>query len=208
MEESREGRTSRPNTPAGSSVSGDSSGGSAGQEATELADVPSVAYGTEAFREAAKALPSTGSGAGEHGLMVVFHGGERPDWQDAMTILTEHASPTIHQFKVASLLGERRINTQNALRKAFDHASEEDAVLYFENAGTLFSHVHAEGPDVDGEAAPTTVEYFLDRVDAYYGLVILCVEAPSHEAVIRRHTPPDLLVTFGDTASADAAPSP
>jgi len=207
MEESTEGSTSRPNTPAGSSVSGDLSGDSAGQEATELADVPSVAYGTEAFQEAAEALSSIESGYGEHGLMIVFHSGERPDWQHAMAILTEHASPTIHQFKVASLLGERRINTQNALRKAFDHAAEEDAVLYFENVGTLFSHVHAEGPDVDGEAAPTTVEYFLDRVGAYYGLVILCVEDPSHEAVIRRHTLPDLLITFGDAASSDPDPS-
>lgn len=204
MEESTEGGTSRPNTSAEPSAT---SAAASGPAAAELADVPSVAYDTDAFQEAAEALPSIESGAGEHGLMIVFHGGARPDWQRAMAILTEHASPTIHQFKVASLLGERRINTQNALRKAFDHAAEEDAVLYFENVDTLFSHIHAEGPDVDGEASPTTIEYFLDRVDAYYGLVILCVEDPSHEAIIRRHTPPDLLVTFGDIDSEDDASS-
>jgi hypothetical protein len=131
--------------------------------------------------------------------MIVFQDGARPARQHAMAILTEHASPTVHQFQVPSLLGERRINTQNALRKAFDHAAEEDAVLYFENVDALFSHVHAEGPDVDGEAAPTTIEYFLDRVDAYRGLVILCIMNASHGSTIRRYTPPDLLVTFDNS---------
>ncbi len=159
-------------------------------------DMPSVAYDTDAFRDAAMSLASMESGEGEHGLMIVFHRGTRPDRQHAMAVLTEHASPTVHQFQVPSLLGERRVNTQNALRKAFDHATEEDAVLYFENVDALFSHIHAEGPDVDGEAAPTTVEYFLDRVNAYRGLVILCINDASHESTIRRYTPPDLLVTF------------
>lgn len=169
---------------------------SPGDTVAGTADMPSVAYDTDVFREAAASLPSIESGVGEHGLMIVFQDGARPDRQHAMAILTEHASPTVHQFQVPSLLGERRINTQNALRKAFDHAAEEDAVLYFENVDALFSHVHAEGPDVDGEAAPTTVEYFLDRVDAYRGLVILCITDSSYESTIRRYTPPDLLVTF------------
>ena len=162
-------------------------------------DVPSVAYDTDAFRDAATSLSTIESGVGEHGLMIVFQGGSRPDRQHAMAALTEHASPTVHQFQVTSLLGERRINTQNALRKAFDHAAEEDAVLYFENVDAMFSHVHAEGPDVDGEAAPTTVEYFLDRVDAYRGLVILCINDASHDSTIRQYTPPDLLVSFDKT---------
>jgi hypothetical protein len=169
---------------------------SPGETVAGTTDVPSVAYDTDTFQEAAASLLSIESGVGEHGLMIVFQDGARPDRQHAMAILTEHASPTVHQFQVPSLLGERRINTQNALRKAFDHAAEEDAVLYFEKVDALFSHIHAEGPDVDGEAAPTTVEYFLDRVDAYRGLIILCITDTSHESAIRQYTPPDLIVTF------------
>lgn len=162
------------------------------------ASVPTITYGTDAFDDAAASLPGVTSGVGEHGLMVVFHDGRRPERQQALAHLTEQATPTVHQFQLPALLGERRIHTQNALRKAFDHAAEEDAVLYFENVDALFTHVHTEGPDVDGEAAPTTVEYFLDRVDAYRGLVILCVDNPDHERAIRRYTPPDLVVTFDD----------
>jgi len=160
--------------------------------------VPTIAYGTQAFTDAVNQLPSISSGHGEHGIMIVFHRGDRPSRQQALAHFTEQATPAVHQFQVPTLLGERRIHTQNALRKAFDHAAEEDAVLYFENVDALFAHIHTEGPDIDGEAEPTTVEYFLDRVDAYYGLVILCVDHSDHEGRIRQYTPPDLVVTFGD----------
>ncbi|WP_143815471.1 hypothetical protein [Longibacter salinarum] len=160
------------------------------------ASIPVVTFNTQAFEEAVQALPSITEGVGEHGFMIVFHNGDRAARQQALSDLVEHATPTVHQFQVPTLLGERRIHTQNALRKSFDHASEEDAVLYFENVDALFTHTHTEGPDVNGEAEPTTVEYFLDRVSAYWGLVILCVSHPTHEAAIRRYTPPDLVVTF------------
>lgn len=158
-----------------------------------------VPYDSKDFEQLLETLPPLPTPPDQHGVSVVFRGGPTEVRQHALADLTEHATPTVHQFRMPSLLGERRVQTQNSLRKAFDHAAEEESVLYFDEADALFEHVHGDDPDsVDDDPGPTTVEYFLDRVDAYAGLVIVCLETPRHEDTLRRYTPPDFIVEFGE----------
>ncbi len=140
------------------------------------ADVSSpVQHDTEAFD---RALPQLLGGDEEPSTTrILFHGGTREDRQQALATLTRHTTANVHQFRVPSLLAERRMQTQNALRKAFDHAAEESALLYFDAADALFTHEHVDTPDdADESALPTMAEYFFDRVVAYDGVVVLALQ--------------------------------
>lgn len=138
-----------------------------------------VTYGTEAFTKSLEALMSRGgSEAGPH---LIFYGGVRELREQTVTLLTQHATGNVHKLRVPSLLTQQRMQTQNNLRKAFDHAAEENALLYFETVDRLFTHTHIDTPDdVEENAAPTTVEYFFDRVTAYTGVVVLSLERERH----------------------------
>jgi len=138
-----------------------------------------VWHGTDPFSERLTSLMA----GGEHrsGTCFLFYGGAREERQQALGTLTRYATGNVHQFRVPSLLSEYRMQTQNSLRKAFDHAAEESALLYFDKVDPLFTHEHADAPDdPDRTAAPTTLEYFFNRVAAYSGVVVLGLQRKRH----------------------------
>jgi hypothetical protein len=140
---------------------------------------PPVWYGTEAFTERIDSLMA--GGEYRTGTCFLFYGGTREERQQALGTLTRYATGNVHQFRVPSLLSEYRMQTQNSLRKAFDHAAEENALLYFDKVDALFTHEHADTPDdSETQVAPTTVEYFFDRVAAYTDVVVLSLQRKSH----------------------------
>jgi SpoVK/Ycf46/Vps4 family AAA+-type ATPase len=158
-----------------------------------IASIPTVQVGTEAVRQHLTDL--TAEEPPEEEARVLFYGGTREERQEALGTLTRHAAGSVHQFRVPSLLNEYRMQTQNSLRKAFDHAAEESALLYFDEVDALFTHDHADTPDAPTRtAAPTTVEYFFDRVEAYAGIVVLGLQRRSH--VERAADTVDLIVRF------------
>lgn len=145
----------------------------------EAVDAPIFDYEPEAF---ARRLESLMAGRESRtGTRLLFYGGVREDRQQALGTLTRYATGNVHQFEVPSLLGDHRMQTQNNLRKAFDHAAEESALLYFDKADPIFTHDHADTPDEpEKNAALTTAEYFFDRVGAYAGVVVLGLQRKSH----------------------------
>jgi hypothetical protein len=165
----------------------------AASDSSPDAGVPSsVQYGTDAFDRALRALLGEDDSTETH---ILFWGGTREDRQQALAALTRRTTASVHQFRVPSLLAERRMQTQNALRKAFDHAAEESALLYFDAADALFTHSHVDTPDDEERALPTTAEYFLGRVRAYDGEVVLAFQARRHVDLAREHA--HLVVGFG-----------
>lgn len=138
-----------------------------------------VRHDTEAFDRSLRRL--LGGEEEPSKTRILFHGGTREVRQQALATLTRYTTASVHQFRMSSLLAEQRMQTQNALRKAFDHAAEESALLYFDAADVLFTHSHQDTPDDPAESAlPTTVEYFFDRVVAYDGVVVLALQKESH----------------------------
>ncbi|MEF8817292.1 MAG: hypothetical protein V5A58_10915 [Salinibacter sp.] len=163
-------------------------------DSTPNAEVVSpVQHGTGAFEQALQAL--LGEGGEPSTARILFHGGAREGRQKALATLTRHTTANVHQFRVPSLLNEQRMQTQSALRKAFDHAAEESALLYFDAADALFTHSHVDTPN-DGKdrAVPSTVEYFFDRVVAYGGVVIIAFQKKAHVDWAAEHV--DLVVEF------------
>lgn len=151
-----------------------------------------VQYDTEAFEGALQQL--LGRDEDPSKTRILFHGGTREDRQQALVTLTRHTTASVHQFRVPSLLNDQRMQTQSALRKAFDHAAEESALLYFDAAGALFTHTHVDTPDDEERALPTTAEYFFDRVVAYDGVVVLALQKQSHADWADEHV--HLIVEF------------
>ena len=136
-----------------------------------------VQHGTEAFDRSLRRLLAADASAPAR---ILFRGGTREARQQALATLTRHTTANVHQFRVPSLLNEQRMQTQNALRKAFDHAAEESALLYFDAADAVFTHSHADTPDEAEGATPTTTEYFFDRVGAYDGDLVLALQGTDH----------------------------
>lgn len=126
--------------------------------------VTRVTYGASSFDDAVRRVRAA-EDAGR-GLCLLFLNGSPERRQQALGRLSEQ-SGAVHQFRLPALLSDQRMQTQNALRKAFDHAAEEGAFLFFDRVDAVFDHVHADASDVEGEAEPTTAEYFFDRVRAY-----------------------------------------
>lgn len=152
----------------------------ADSDSTLDADAASpVWYGTDAFERAIQALLGDDDEAPR--TRILFHGGTRDERQQALTTVTRQTTGSVHQFRGASLLSEQRMQTQNALRKAFDHAAEESALLYVDAADALFTHSHVDTPDdAEETAVPSTVEYFFDRVMAYGGVVVIALQKQGH----------------------------
>jgi len=159
--------------------------------------VQTVTYGTTAFREATEALATSDVPA--TGACIVFHNGSRDDRQQALASITPYATGSVHQFRMPSLLSERRMQTQNALRKSFDHAAEEGALLYFDATDALFTHVHEDPLDGEGEEEPTAIEYFFDRIEAYPDPVVLGLQQSAHVDAARTRGA-HLVVRFEATA--------
>lgn len=158
-----------------------------GSEATPL-----ITYDPAAFTKHLERLVNLD----QTGTRLLFHGGVREDRQQALGTLTRHATGNIHQFGGPSLLSEHRMQTQNNLRKAFDHAAEESALLYFDRADALFTHHHVDtSDDPNDNAVPSTLEYFFDRVEAYGGMVVLGLQRQRHVEWAREKM--HLVVDFG-----------
>lgn len=146
---------------------------------SEAGKTPVITYDPDTLADRLDRLMNdreTGSG-----IRLLFYGGVREDRQQALGTLTRYASGNVHQFRVPSLLSDYRMQTQNSLRKAFDHAAEESALIYFDEADPLFTHSHTDTTDdPDENAVPTTVEYFFDRVAAYEDVVVLGLQRKNH----------------------------
>ncbi len=141
------------------------------------ATTPLIAYDPSEFAEQVANLHETN----QPNPRLLFHGGVREDRQRALGTLTRYVTGNVHQFRGASLLSAYRMQTQNNLRKAFDHAAEENALLYFDQADAVFTHRHDDTSDEEDEnAVPSTLEYFFDRVAAYDGTVVLGLQRKRH----------------------------
>lgn len=143
------------------------------------ATTPLISYDSGLFARKLKQLMD--AEVERTGTRLLFHGGVREDRQQALGTLTRYATGNIHQFRGPSLLSEYRMQTQNNLRKAFDHAGEERALLYFDRADAIFTHYHTDTPDdPDENAVPSTLEYFFDRIGVYDGMVVLGLQQKRH----------------------------
>ena len=148
-------------------------------------------YDAQAFAQAAADLGAAYANGND--VHVLFAGGSREAHQKALATLAEHTVENVHQFALPSLVKERRMQTQSSIRKAFDAAAEEGALLFFDRVDMLFDWHHPDS--LGGEEEPSSIEYFFQRVEAYDGVVALALDTPEHIEAAQPYGM-DLIVDF------------
>lgn len=157
-----------------------------------------VSYGSDEFEQAVARVPEA-LRSGE-GMIFLFVGASKEEKQEGLTAVSAGDELNLHRFKVPNLLGDRLVETQGYLREAFDHADEDAAVLFFDEADVLF-----DGPDATGqpegaeqkagEQDAALSDYFFDRVEAYPGVAIVCFSSPRYVSRLEGHDA-DVVVEF------------
>ena len=161
------------------------------QANSNASQIPVLSYKADAFEQAAERLKTRYEEGAS--VRVLFAGGTRGEHQRALATLAEHTVENVHQFALPALVKERRMQTQSSIRKAFDAAAEEGALLFFDEVDMLFDWHHPDS--LGGEEEPSSVEYFFQRVEAYDGIVALALDAPEHIEAARPYGM-DLIVDF------------
>ena len=146
---------------------------------------------------------------GEPGPCILLVGGARSERQSTFGRILTHTDQNALQFNLQTLLGERRGQTQNGLRKAFDSGAEERAVLFFDPLDPLFTWTHVDAPDGEtDDAVPSTVEYFFQRIESYTYPVVLGMADPVYISTVRQ-APLHLIVSHGEAMTeANTTTSP
>ena len=162
-----------------------------GQDANNNQFVFEVAYGGEAFEQAIQNLKVDEEG---NGITVLFFEASDEEKTAALEALVEAAGGiNMHQVDLEPLIAERAEVTQGGVRETFDAAGEGAALLFLKNGDTFFDQAEEETAEED---ALTPVDYLLQRMESYKGLVVLSLADPTHLQRTREATPVDLVVTF------------
>ena len=121
------------------------------------------------------------------GVPLAFVCADADDAQAALAALARRTSGRVHQCALPTLLQPLRRQTQNGLRKVFDGAAEERALLFLANGDALFGWSHADGAQAHGAQMPTVAEYLLQRMEAYPQVAVLHLAHGAHGARLRAH---------------------
>lgn len=166
---------------------------------------PTVAYDSDDFERATERIPEA-LRSGE-GMIFLLVGASQEEKQEVLTKLSAPGELNLHRFKVPNLVGDRLVETQGNLREAFDHADEDAAVLFFDEADVLL-----DGSGDRNEPAPETKkekkkaeraeqedaalsDYFFDRVENYPGVAAVCFSEEGYVDRLEGHGA-DVIVKF------------
>ena len=149
-----------------------------------------VAYDSDEFQQVVDDIPEALRGG--DGMVCLFVGASHEEKQEGLTKVSASQELNLHRFRVPNLIGERLVETQGHLREAFDHAGEDAAVLFFDEADVLLDPTDAEDADEDDAALS---DYFFDRVEAHHGVSIVCFSSNEYADRLEGHDA-DVVVEF------------
>ena len=148
---------------------------------------------TSAFESALAEINRTVSAG--RGVCLLFDGGSAEARQQALGRMKDVMNLPLHQIDLDTLFDERAMAAQGNLREVFDTAGETPSILYFDNADAFFRRENRQsardGLDPD---ALTPITYLFDRIEAFNGVVVLCLSNSAYVAEVRPHA--QVVVTF------------
>ncbi|HMB89355.1 MAG TPA: AAA family ATPase [Rhodothermales bacterium] len=150
-----------------------------------------VAYGGATFEQAIQDLKGDEE---SDGVTVLFFGATDEEKTTALDALAEAVGGVnIHQVDLEPLIADRAEVTQGGIRETFDAAGEGAALLYLKNGDAFFDQEQEAAADED---SLTPVDYLLQRMESFKGIVVLSLADATHLQRTREVTPVDLVVTF------------
>lgn len=107
-----------------------------------------------------------------NGLVVLFSGPSGTGKTMAASIVAREAGLDLYRIDLSSVVSKYIGETEKNLSRIFEAANEADVVLLFDEADALFGK-RSEVSDAHDRYANIEVNYLLQRVEAYDGVVVL-----------------------------------
>ena len=107
-----------------------------------------------------------------NGLVALFSGPSGTGKTMAASIIAREAGLDLYRIDLSSVVSKYIGETEKNLSRIFDEAGKGDAVLLFDEADALFGK-RSEVRDAHDRYANVEVNYLLQRVETYDGVVIL-----------------------------------
>lgn len=107
-----------------------------------------------------------------NGLVALFSGPSGTGKTMAASIVAREAGLDLYRIDLSSVVSKYIGETEKNLARVFDEAGKGDAVLLFDEADALFGK-RSEVKDAHDRYANVEVNYLLQRVETYDGVVIL-----------------------------------
>ena len=121
------------------------------------------------------------------GITVLFSGASGTGKTMAAEALANHLKLHLYRIDLSQVVGKYIGETEKNLARVFDTAEDSGAILFFDEADALFGK-RSEVKDSHDRFANIEINYLLQRMESYRGLVILVTNMKSalDEAFIRR----------------------
>lgn len=128
-----------------------------------------------------------GDGATKSGLSTLIAGSTDAERLRAAQATANELGRDLYRVDLNAVAGKTIGETEKNLQQMFDTANGNDWILFFDEADALFGK-RTEVKDSHDRYANMEVNYLLQRIEEYDGLVILSTNSKSNldEAVLRR----------------------
>ncbi len=135
------------------------------------------------------------------GIAALFAGPSGTGKTMAAEVLANHLDLDLYRIDIASVMSKYIGEVEKNLRRVFDAAEESGAILFFDEADSLFGK-RSEVRDSHDRYANIEINYLLQRMEDYRGLAILATNRKSllDQAFLRRLR---FLVDFPFPSAAD-----
>ena len=134
------------------------------------------------------------TGAGEHGVKVLFFGESGTGKTMAARVLAGELGLELYRIDLATVVSKYIGETEKNLDRLFAAAQDSNAILFFDEADAVFGK-RSEVKDAHDRYANIEVAYMLQKMESYDGAVILATNLRSNidDAFLRRL---DLAIEF------------
>jgi len=112
------------------------------------------------------------------GIGAMFCGGSGTGKTMAAEVVARHVKLDLYRIDLASVVSKYIGETEKNLRRLFDAFEDGGAILFFDEADALFGK-RSEVKDSHDRYANIEINYLLQRMEAYRGLVILATNRRS-----------------------------
>jgi DNA-binding transcriptional regulator YdaS (Cro superfamily) len=134
-----------------------------------------------------RVFEESGFTRGRRGFLALFAGGSGTGKTLAAEVIAGTHGFDLYQVDLAALVSKYIGETEKNLSQVFDDAESTHAILFFDEADALFGK-RSEVKDAQDRYANQEINYLLQRVEAYDGVVILATNLRQNmdEAFLRR----------------------
>src|SRR5271166_2766465 len=144
----------------------------------ELRVLQQIAAHGRQSQQVSKSSPSGSAGGPASGVVALFAGPSGTSKTMAAEALAQQMKRQLYRVNLREVVSKYIGETEKNLQRVFDAAKASGAVLFFDEADGLFGN-RSEVKDSHDRYANIEVNYLLEKVEAFRGVVIVAVNNAS-----------------------------